>query len=112
MAHFSKLAQNSFSLFPFAGWLFVGVVLWRTGLLVASYNQPWFWAFGNVFAWVELSVYSFVVVQSLRLFMFYRQRKILRFWYVVFKTVLFTLGVAGVVLFLSALLEFAVIHSS
>ena len=98
-----------FAIFPFAGWLFVGLVTFKTGLVVASYNEPATWILTSFFGVVELSVYSFCIVQSIRIFGFYRQRKTLRFWHSTAKTVVLTLSIAGLILLVSAIIEYVVI---
>ena len=97
-------------LIPILGASFILACSWATGLVVASYNQPVYWILTNPFAWIELSVYSFVLLQSWRIIQFYRQRKTIKFWNLTAKTALTTIMVMGFILFLSAVLEYLTIH--
>lgn len=96
------------TLIPFAGWSFIGAVLWHTGLIVASYNQP-YWLFTNWVVWAELTCYSFVIVQSVRIVIFYLKIKTLKRWKPVVANILVTALIVGVVLLVSAILEFMMI---
>lgn len=94
---------------PVIGWGFIGAVMWNTGLVIASYNQP-FWQLTSIFAWIELSIYSFVIVQSLWLVQIWLKRKTTNMLTPIIKTILITASVVAIVLVLSAILEFVVIR--
>jgi hypothetical protein len=98
-----------FSLFPFAGWIFDAIVMWRTGIVVASYSLPVTWLLTSTFVMIELAVYSFSILQSIRILGFYRARKTIQFWTETLRTVFLTLGVSGLVLLLSAVWEYVII---
>jgi len=98
-----------FSIFPIAGWIFTDIVMFKTGIVVASYSLPSYWIFTSVFGWIELSVYSFCLLQGCRIFMFYLKRKSLSFWPLTAKTVLVTLSISGLVLMFSAIWEYVII---
>jgi hypothetical protein len=105
----NNLIVSLISLIPIVGWGYLIAVLWNTGVVVASYGQPWYWIFNNVFAWIELAVYSYVVLQSWKLYHLIPQRKCNDFKVTFTKTVAYTLIITTVVLMLSALLEYALI---
>jgi ABC-type proline/glycine betaine transport system permease subunit len=118
------MAIAGFTLIPFLGWGFLGYLLWNTGKIVASYNQPWYWSFNNLFAWIELAVYSYAVLRSIKLVHLWRQRKtkfimptgelVIRntngFWYEFIKTIAFALIVMCIVMLLSAILEYRLLQ--
>ena len=106
------------ALIPYVGWGYLGYVMWETGKVIASYNQPWWWIFNNPFAWIELSIYSYMVLQSWKLFGLLKQNKLSDWFHSggyfkvkVIKTIAYTMIVAIVVLLLSAILEYWVIAS-
>jgi hypothetical protein len=105
--------QNNFlvallTLVPFAGWSWIGAVLWKTGLVIASYNQP-YWALTNAFVWIELAIYSFVVLQSVNITLLLRHRKTMQIKLPIIKIVLATVSVAMLTLLISAVLEYMII---
>lgn len=111
------------SLIPYVGWGYIIFALWNTGTVIASYNQPWNWVLNNLFAWIELGVYSFMIMKSFKLLQLFRQRKtkftdldgkvVVRkttgVWNEIVTTAMFSLIAACIVLLLSALLEYQVI---
>ena len=97
------------TLIPFVGWGYLIAVLWNTGVVVASYQHPWWWILNNTFAWIELAVYSYVLLQSWKLYRLIPQWRCNDFKVTFTKTVAYTMIVATIVLLLSALLEYAVI---
>jgi hypothetical protein len=111
------------SLIPYVGWGYIIFALWNTGTVIASYNQPWNWALNNLFAWIELGVYSYMILKSIKLWQLFKQRKtcftdldgkcVIRkttgVWNEIVYTAMFSLIAACVVLLLSALLEYSVI---
>jgi hypothetical protein len=95
------------SFVPVVGWGIIGGIMWKTGLVIASYTNPGIiWVF---FAFIELSVYSFVLLQSLKIVKFFYQRKQGHFWVLTGKTTALTFAVSALVLLLSAIVEYAVI---
>lgn len=111
------------TLIPVGGWIFIGVVLWSTGVVVASYANPVATLLFNPFVYVELAVYSYVVLQSIRILRLFRRRKT-RFtdlegkqvvrntvgvWYEIGKTVAYVLIVCAVTLLVSALIEYSLV---
>jgi hypothetical protein len=99
------------TLIPGVGWGYILMVMWNTGVVVASYNQPAYWVLNNPFAWIELSVYSFAVLWSIKLFYMVKDRKRPQYGQRLFAYAVLGLMVVGVVLFLSAVLEFSIIHT-
>jgi len=112
------------TLIPGLGWATIFFILWNTGKVVASYNQPWYWSFNNLFAWIELSVYSYALLKSIKLIHLWRQRKtkfnmptgelIIRntngFWYEFIKTIAVTIIIMCFVLLFSAILEYHLVR--
>jgi tellurite resistance protein TehA-like permease len=101
---------SSFSLFPVAGWIFISIVMFKTGLIVASYSQPWYWLTNNVFMWIELAVYSFAILQSIRVLklVWYRQKTV-KPWNQIASITAFTLSISGLIILFSAIYEYVVI---
>jgi hypothetical protein len=99
------------ALTPIDGLLFVGVVLWKTGLVVASYHQP-FWALTSIIVWLELGVYSYMTLQAFSLLQIVLKRKTLqtKLWKPILKTIIVTVSVAALVLLFASVLEIALIH--
>ena len=62
------------TLIPFVGWAWICYIMFNTGLVVASYDNPMVCLWLNPFVYVELAIYSFVVVQSIRIFQLWRRR--------------------------------------
>jgi hypothetical protein len=113
------------SLIPYVGWGWLGYVIWNTGVVLASYSQPWYWVLGNPFVYVEFAVYSYMVLRSIKLVRLFRQRKT-RFtdldgkvvvrkttgvYPEIVKTAAYTFIVATVVLLAAALVEYVLIQS-
>jgi hypothetical protein len=71
----NNMVVAALTLVPYLGWGYIIYVLWNTGTVVASYGHPWYWVLGNVFAWVELAVYSYMILKSIKLVQLFRQRK-------------------------------------
>jgi hypothetical protein len=103
---------SSFSLFPVAGWIFIAIVMLKTGFIVSSYNQPWYWLMNNVFMWIELAVYSFTILQSIRILklVWYRQKTI-KPWSQIAKIIALTLSLSGLIIMFSAIYEYIIITS-
>lgn len=70
----NNLCVAVISLFPFLGWGLLGFILWNTGYVVAGYGDVVACLFLNPFVYVELALYSYVVLQSYRLWRLFRQR--------------------------------------
>jgi hypothetical protein len=115
----NNLLVSCVSLVPYAGWGILLAVLWQTGVVVASYGLPWYYILFNPFAYVELCMFSFVVLRSVHLVrLFFRRktkfidlegkwviRKTTGVYYDMIKTVAIVLIVCSVVLLLSAFAE-------
>jgi hypothetical protein len=111
------------TLIPYVGWGYLIFVLWNTGTVVASYGQPWYSIFGNVFAWIELAVYSYMILKSIKIVQLFKQRKtcfidldgkcVVRktngVWYQIFQTSMYALIVSCLVLMTSAVIEYFII---
>lgn len=95
---------------PFIGWGYLLAALWNTGVVVASYNLPSYTVLLNVFAWVELAVYSYIVLQSVKLVHLFQQRKCNDFKASTLKLVAYTLITTNIVLLVSALLEYTMLR--
>jgi hypothetical protein len=113
----NNLMVASITLIPFVGWGYLIFALWNTGVVIASYGQPWFWIFNNLFAWIEIAIYSYVVLQSWKLLSILKQHKINDWFHpggyyklIFTKTVAYTYIVMIVVLLASALLEYFLIR--
>jgi hypothetical protein len=119
----NNLMVAGISLVPYFGWGYIIFVLWNTGTVIASYGQPWYWVLNNMFAWIELAVYSYMILKSIKLVQLFRQRKtkftdlegkvVVRKTVGVYpeivKTLAYTFIVASMVLLASALIEYALI---
>ena len=122
----NNLVVSGITLIPFVGWGYLIFALWNTGVVIASYGHPWYWILNNVFAWIELAVYSYVILQSWKLLSLFKQRKtkftdldgkqVVRKTTGVYpeiaKTVAYTFIVMVVVLFVSAMLEYLLIRGA
>ena len=113
----NNLLISGLALIPVAGWTFLAVVLWRTGLVVSSYQMAWWFVLNNPFAWIELSVYAYAVLASLKILHLLRQHKVGDWFHpggqykIEFaKTVCYTLIVMTIVLLASAFTEHWLIH--
>jgi hypothetical protein len=98
------------TLIPVAGWGYCIAVMWQTGVVVASYNYPFYWIAGNPFAWIELSVFAYVILQSYKLLHLVPQRKANDFKVTFTMVACKALIASIVVLLVSALLEYWVIR--
>ena len=119
----NNLLVAGISLIPFVGWGYLIFVLYNTGVVIASYGHPWWWILNNTFAWIELGVYSYMIMKSIKLLQLFKQRKtkftdldgkvIVRkttgVWNEIITTAMFSLIAACIVLLLSALLEYQII---
>ena len=105
----NNLLVAGISLIPFVGWGYLIYVLYNTGVVIASYGHPWWWIFNNTFAWIELGVYSYMVLQSWKLRRLIPQWRCNDFKVTFTKTVAYTMITAIIVLLASALLEYMVI---
>ena len=63
------------TLVPYVGWGYIIFVLWNTGTVIASYGQPWYWILNNMFAWIELAIYGYMILRSIKIVHLFRQRK-------------------------------------
>lgn len=106
----NNLLIAGISLVPVFGWGFIVFVMWNTGLTLASYGQPFFWVLFNPFAWVELSVYSYAVLKSVKLIHLLRQRKCNDFKVSFVKTVAYSFIFMCLILLGSALVEYWLIQ--
>jgi hypothetical protein len=97
------------ALVPLVGWSYLLAALWKTGLVIASYPSLSGFAVAKLglFCLFELGVYSFVVLQSVKIVQLRRKRR----WRLIGKTIIFTIAVSMVVLLLSAIIEYTIIHS-
>jgi hypothetical protein len=115
----NNLLVAGITFIPIVGWGYLIFAMWNTGVVIASYGQPWYWIFNNPFAWVELAIYSYVVLQSWKLLGVLKQHKI-RDWFhpggyyklTFVKTIAYTFITITLTLLLSAILEYAVIASA
>ena len=105
----NNLLVAGISLIPFLGWGYLLYVLWNTGIVIASYGHPWYWIFNNTFAWIELAVYSYMVLQSWKLYRLGPQFRCNDFKVTFIKTMVYSMITAILILLASALLEYAVI---
>ena len=105
----NNLLVAAISLIPFVGWSYLIYVLWNTGVVIASYGHPWYWIFNNVFAWIELAVYSYAVLQSWKLYHLIPQWRCNDFKVTFTKTVAYTMITVILALLASAVLEYMVI---
>lgn len=97
----------SLTLIPILGWGLILAVMWNTGLVVASYSQPGtLWI---LFAVIEISVYSFMLLQSINCVNLFLKRKTVKPWRVIGKTILAALCIAGLILWFSAAWEYLLI---
>ena len=108
----NNLVVSGITLIPFVGWGYLIFALWNTGVVIASYGHPWYWIFNNPFAWVELSVYSYVLLQSWKLRRLIPQWRCNDFKVTFTKTVAYTFIVMIIVLFVSAMVEYFVIRGA
>ncbi len=106
----NNLLIGVITLIPGLGWGYIIAALYSTGVVVASYNQPWYFVLLNPFAWVELATYSFVLVQSIKLTHMFKQRKCNDFKYTTIKTIAYTFIIVTIVLLASALVEYWLIR--
>lgn len=119
----NNLLVAGVTLIPYVGWGYIIFILWNTGNVIASYSQPWYWILDNIFAWIELGVYSFMVLKSVKLVQLFKQRKtcftdldgkcVTRkttgVWNEIITTAMFALIVACLILLFSAILEYTII---
>jgi hypothetical protein len=119
----NNLMIAGISLIPYFGWGYIIFVLWNTGTVIASYGQPWYWILNNMFAWIELAVYSYMILRSIKLVQLFKQRKttftdidgkvVVRkttgVYYEIVKTVAYAFIVSCLVLMISAIIEYALI---
>lgn len=70
----NNLIVAGITMIPYAGWIFMGYVMYNTGVVIASYGQPWWWSLTNPFAYVELAVYAYMILRSIKLVQLFRQR--------------------------------------
>lgn len=125
----NNLIVAGITLIPGAGWIWLGYVMWNTGTVVASYGYPWYWIFtsvAGVFAFVELAVYAYVILRSIKLVQLFRQRytkftdlnsnvvkrKTVGVYPEMVKTGAYVFIVSAVVLLCSALIEYYIIHGA
>ena len=93
------------AIIPGIGWGFILFSMWETGLIVASYSQPFYVLLSPV-AWIELSVYAFAIISSVELVQIYRHKSKRNF----FQTMLVSLAMISIILFLSATFEIHLIN--
>jgi hypothetical protein len=98
-----------FSLVPVGGWFFIDIVLFKTGVVVASYNLPVYWIFTTPFGILEIAVYSFCLLQGTRILLFVWNRKQFKPWITITRTIALTLSISGLILLFSAIWEYIVI---
>jgi hypothetical protein len=120
----NNLVVAGITMIPGAGWIWLGYVMWNTGVVVASYGQPWWWSLINIFVYVELAVYAYVIMRSIKLVQLFKQRKTVfvdldgktitrkttGVYPEIVKTIAVTFIVCIVVLLISALVEFFLIR--
>lgn len=98
----------SLTLIPILGWGLILAVMWNTGLVVASYSQPGtLWI---LFAVIEISVYSFMLLQSINCVNLFLKRKTVKPWKAIIRTIIVALCTAGLILLLSAAIEYILIR--
>jgi archaellum biogenesis protein FlaJ (TadC family) len=97
------------TLVPYVGWGYLFYALWNTGLVVASYHQPWWYLFMNPFAWIELSIYSYALLQSLKILHLLPQYKANDFWYTLIRKIAYTIVFMALALLASAIVEYLLI---
>lgn len=99
------------SFIPFVGWGYLLAALWNTGVVVASYSQPWYNLFLNPFAWIELYTFTYILFQSWKIVHLIPQRKANDFKVTLIKLICKTLIVITLILLFSAMLEYAIIRT-
>lgn len=93
------------TLIPVFGWGYILYIMWNTGTVIASYSQPFYWVLNNPFAWIELSVCSYAILQSIKLLKFTRQRN----WNKLVRTICVSTGIIATAVLASAAIEILVI---
>ena len=89
------------SLIPYFGWGFIVLTLYNTGLVAASYPNPWLVIFLNPFMYIELLVYASMTLLSFSMATSLKKHDFRGTW-IFAKT---GLSLMVVVLFISATLE-------
>jgi hypothetical protein len=122
----NNMVIAGFSLIPVGGWIFLGFILCNTGVVVASYGQPITTLVLNPFVYIELSIYSYVVLRSIKLLHLFRQRQtkfvdltgkqVVRrttgVYHDIAKTVAYTLIVSCLALLASAFVEYMILRGT
>ena len=70
----NNLMIATLTLIPGFGWGWIIMVMWNTGRVLASYNQLSYWLL-LPFVWIELSVYSYALLKSIKVVHLFKQRK-------------------------------------
>ncbi len=121
----NNLVIAGISFIPYAGWGWLIFVLWNTGTVAASYSQPWYWLLLNPFTYIEIAVYSYMVLKSIWIVQLFKRRKtkftdlegnlVVRkttgVWPEIAKTAAYAFITCTVTLLVSAFIEFAIIHA-
>lgn len=97
----------SLTLIPILGWGLILAAMWNTGLVVASYSDTGtLWI---LFATIEISVYSFMFLQSINCVNLFIKRKAVKPWRAIGRTFVIALCIAGLILWVSAVWEYVLI---
>lgn len=95
---------------PIAGWSFIGIIIWNTGKVISSYHFP-YWTLTSFFVWTELSVYSFAILQGVRILNLYRLRKTTNMQSGTLRIIAVTIPTMALILFISAVAEYFIINA-